>query len=167
MKLSGTKNKLMLVIMQSLINLKENKNYEVEIKEQRNKRSIKANSYAWQLISEIAENMNISKEEIYEKMLQDYGTNLTDENEEIITISTKQQIKSNEDLHVSYIGTSYLNNIQFYHYRVIKGSSQYNSKEMYTFIEGLKRECENLGIETRSIEEIKSMCEVLDAGRRL
>lgn len=162
MKLVGTKTKLMSLVMSALLNLKEDKTYELEVKQCLVKRTPKANAYCWELMTKIAEVLNTSKEEVYEEMLASYGANLTDKNGEIITISTKQEVKSNEDLHIAFIGSSYLNDKKFYHYRLIKGSSRYNSKEMFIFIEGIKSECDNLGIETRPIEEIRNLCEALE-----
>lgn len=54
-------------------------------------------------------------------------------------------------------GTSYLNNKEFIHYKVFKGSSEYDTKEMSIFIDGIVNECTNLGIPTISDEEINRL----------
>ena len=52
------------------------------------------------------------------------------------------------------IGSSVLNNKDFTHYRIYKGSSEYDSKEMSIFIDGIVQECKNVGIETLTPDEI-------------
>ena len=131
MKLIGNKTKLLNEIIPNIMNLDEKYTYILEIKRKIKSRSLKANAYAWELMGQIAEKLNMSKEEVYENMLRDYGTIMTDENGEVIIISSAIELKSNTDLHIAYIGKSYLNNKLFYHYRLIKGSSQYDSVEMY------------------------------------
>lgn len=55
------------------------------------------------------------------------------------------------------IGTGIVNNKEFTHYKIFKGSSEYDSKEMSIFIDGVIQECTQLGIPTLTDEEIKSM----------
>ena len=46
---------------------------DIEAKKHRNKRSTNANSYAWKLITEIADVLRVSKDKLYEDMLYEYG----------------------------------------------------------------------------------------------
>lgn len=121
-----------------------------EIKEYKEKRSLSQNAYAWKLITEIANKVNKSKEEVYLEMLKSYGQS------EVIsmlsTIEPKGFFKYYEE-----IGTGIVNNKEFTHYKIFKGSSEYDSKEMSIFIDGVVQECTQLGIPTLSDEEIKSM----------
>lgn len=125
---------------------------EFEIKEKRKKRSINSNNYCWQLISEIAKYMKTSKEEIYEIMLQRYGT-LETQDGEVVEILSKKELESNENLHIKFIGIK----DGIYRYLLIKGSSQYDSKEMSEFVDGVVSEAIEIGIETRTPEEIQSL----------
>lgn len=61
--------------------LKEKEKLSVEIKQYREKRSLNANNYAWKLITEIANVLRASKEDIYLLMLKRYGQS------EIISVS--------------------------------------------------------------------------------
>ena len=121
-----------------------------EIKEYKEKRSLSQNAYAWKLITEIANKVNKSKEEVYLEMLKSYGQS------EIIsmlsTIDPKGFFKYYE-----FIGTGIVNNKKFTHYKIFKGSSEYDSKEMSIFIDGVIQECTQLGIPTLTDEDIKSM----------
>lgn len=121
-----------------------------EIKEYKEKRSLSQNAYCWKLITEIANKISKSKEEVYLEMLKAYGQS------EVIsmlsTIEPKGFFKYYEE-----IGTGIVNNKEFTHYKIFKGSSEYDSKEMSIFIDGVIQECTQLGIPTLTDEEIKSM----------
>lgn len=121
-----------------------------EIKEYKEKRSLSQNAYAWKLITEIANKVNKSKEEVYLQMLKDYGQS------EVISMLSTIEPKGFFKYYES-IGTGIVNNKEFIHYKIFKGSSEYDSKEMSIFIDGIVQECTQLGIPTLSNEEIKSM----------
>lgn len=128
----------------------EDKTKLFDIKEHKNKRSLSQNSYAWELITKLANEMRISKEEMYLKMLKSYGQS------EIVsvisTINPKGYFKYYEE-----IGTGIVNNKEFTHYKIFKGSSEFDSKEMTIFIDGIIQECTNLGIPTLTEEQIREM----------
>ena len=53
-----------------------------------------------------------------------------------------------------------LNGKEFTHYRIYKGTSEYNTREMSIFIDGVVHEAQNLDIETKTpaeIERIKNL----------
>ena len=124
-----------------------------EIKEYKEKRSLNANNYAWKLITEIGNVLRLSKEDVYLRMLEDYGQSEM--------ISVLENI--NVDGYFKYykaVGTSTLNGKVFVHYKIYKGTSKYNTKEMSIFIDGVVQEAKELGIETktpRELEELKRM----------
>lgn len=124
-----------------------------EIKEYRQKRSINANNYAWELMTQIGNILRKSKEEVYLQMLEDYGQR------ETISILSSVDIKGYFKYYKE-IGKSVLNNKEFTHYHIFKGTSEYDTKEMSIFIDGVVQEAEQLGIETKTptqIEELKRM----------
>lgn len=137
-----------LQIIQWLYNQDREKLFE--IKEHKAKRSLSQNSYAWKLITEIGNIIRKSKEEVYFDMLKHYGQS------EIISIVS-------EVSPVGYfkyyepIGSGIVNNKEFTHYKIYKGSSEFNSKEMSIFIDGIIQECEQLGISTLTPEEIAKL----------
>lgn len=51
----------------------QNKEKIFEVKEYKEKRSLNANNYAWKLMTEIANVLRMSKEEVYIEMLKAYG----------------------------------------------------------------------------------------------
>lgn len=121
-----------------------------EIKEHKSKRSLSQNAYAWKLISEIGNILNKSKEDIYLEMLKDYGQS------EIVSILSIVN-PAGYFKYYEKIGTGIVNNKEFTHYKIFKGSSEFDSKEMNIFINGIVEECKQLDIETMTPEEIASL----------
>lgn len=64
---------------------------------------------------------------------------------------------------MSLFGHSMLNGKDFTHYKVYKGSSEYDSKEMSILIDGIISEAEELGIETLPPHEIQRLKEMWQA----
>jgi len=142
--MKGTPTQLLILLEK----LDKNKIYE--IKEYREKRSKSQNAYAWELIGKLADVLRKSKEEIYFQMLKDYGQS------EIMSIlsdiNPKGFLKYYEE-----IGDGTVNNKKFTHYRVYKGSSEFDTKEMSIFIDGIIQECKQQDIETLTPEQIAKM----------
>ena len=110
-------------IKRQLFKLDPNKEYQVEITDFRNKRSLNANSYLWKLVSNIAELLNTSKEEIYLQELKKYGQTL------LIPVE-KGTIPDGYFKYYDYVGTSKLNGKLADWYKVYKGTSNYDTREM-------------------------------------
>lgn len=126
---------------------------DVKAVKHREKRSLDANAYAWVLMSKIADTLGASKEEVYEEMLSRYGVLYEDESGYItITVSNKVDINK-VDGHWKLIRQS----DKFKAYAMIKGSSQYDTKEMSHFIDGIVSEAKDLGIETLTPMELEQM----------
>lgn len=125
-------------------------NKEFEIKEKRNKRSKSQNAYCWELIGKIADVLRKSKEEVYLQLLKDYGQS------EIVSMLSSINPKGYFKYYES-IGTGIVNNKEFTHYKIFKGSSEFDTKEMTIFIDGIIQECKQLDIETLTPEQIAGM----------
>lgn len=118
-----------------------------EIKEYKPKRSRNQNSYAWELITQIGNAVRKSKEEVYLDMLKHYGQSQI--------VSMLSSIDPNGYFkYYEEIGTGIVNNKEFKHYKIFKGSSEFDSKEMSIFLDGIIQEAENLGIPTLTPDEI-------------
>ncbi|MBR2505392.1 MAG: hypothetical protein IKB70_00415 [Bacilli bacterium] len=143
--------------LNNIAKYKENKTLcNIEIKKHREKRSLNANAYAWVLIEKIAEKMKMSKEDIYKRELCDYGTIATDDDGRKIIFSLKADIDVSKYFKY-YKELGYSKDKKFKHYYVLKGSSEYDSNEMSKFIDGIVQDCQTLGIETMTPEEIAKL----------
>lgn len=131
----------------------------IEIKKFRVKRSLNSNGYLWVLCEKISEKMGISKDEVYEKMLREYGTIATDSNEEKIIFSIKANIDVSKYFkYYKFLGDS--KDLKFKHYYVIKGSSEYDSLEMTRLLKGVVETAEELGIETLTPRELEELNQI-------
>lgn len=122
----------------------------VEINPYREKRSLNANAYCWKLLTEIANIVRASKDDVYLIMLKRYGQR------EMISVQAHIPISE----YVKYceeVGESALNGKLFKHYFVYKGSSEFDTREMSIFIDGVVSEAKELGIQTMTPNEIAKM----------
>lgn len=119
----------------------QDKDKRFEVKEYHKKRSLNANAYAWALIGKIADVLRNSKDEIYLEMLKKYGQS------EIVSVLSDINV-TGYFKYFEEIATVKLQGKDFTHYKVFKGTSEYNSAEMAVFIDGVISEAEELGIDT-------------------
>jgi hypothetical protein len=128
------------------------KDKKYELKEYKEKRSLNANSYFWVLVGKLANVMRLKKDEVYLKMLRDYGQSM------LIPVLKGEKPDGYFKYH-EYETSSVLNGKEADWYRVFKGSSEFNTKEMAILIDGTVQECKEQGIETLSPNELKSLKE--------
>jgi len=160
-KVFSKENWIMAVqwITQVIGTWKDGKKYCVEVKEHRNTRSNDANRYAWKLLTLIAEKLSgeaqggtaYSPDDIYLMMLKKYGQGDIVKVPNRAVDNFKRTWKYCEE-------HERLWDEKAVYYRFWVGSSNYNTKEMSDFINGIVAECNQLGIETKAPDELESMC---------
>ena len=96
--------------------------------------------------------LRLDKEEVYYSMLKHYGQS------EVVSmlsiVEPEGYFKYYED-----IGKGYVNDKEFTHYRVFKGSSEYDTREMSILLDGIIHEAEQIGIHTITPKEAEKMKE--------
>lgn len=138
--------------------------YAVEIKEHRERRSLDANAYAWQLIGKLAGKLSangvvITPEEVYREAIRGVGDNY-----EVIPVRDDaldrwREIWTGKGLGwvCEVIGKSkiagYTNTRCFY------GSSVYDKAQMSRLISIIVEECKAQGVETMTPAELASLLE--------
>lgn len=135
--------------------LEQNKDKQYEVKEYSEKRGLKANSYYWQLVNQLANVLRISKEEMHFLLLQRYGQS------EIVSVLATIDVKPYFKYYTE-AGETILNGKTFKHYKVYKGSSEMDKKQMSILIDGLVSECQEQKIETKPKAEIESLLKEWD-----
>ena len=138
--------------------LDQDKDKIFEVKEHKEKRSLNANNYFWLLVGKIADAMRASKDDIYMMMLKRYGQ------------YSMVSVVSDVDVtgyfkYFELIGQTPLQGKLFNHYRIYKGSSEYDSLEMSILIDGIVEEAKAMGIETLTPDEIERMKQAWQAGK--
>lgn len=123
----------------------------LQVKKWREKRSLSANAYYWILLTSMAECLDSTKEELHEEMLRRYGKEWTDEDGNWIVSTLPNRVDINnvyghwrrwksDGHHTAYI--------------MLKGTSEMDSKEFSYLVDRVVEECQDLGIQTMTPEEL-------------
>ena len=124
---------------------------QYEIKEYHEKRSLTANSYYWVLLTELAGRLRTSKDELHDIMLKRYGQYLRDKEGNIVCVAVSPDTRMTDfEGHFEYTGPFK----DFARYKVLRGSSTYDSKEFSILLDGLIDECRECGVETMTPQEV-------------
>ena len=121
------------------------------------KRSTTANGYYWALLSKLAQDLRTSKEELHEKMLDDYGV------VEGTVITMKSEIP------VRRLGGHWRplkSDGKWTAYVQLTRSSDMNSAQFSALLDGLISECKEQGIETLPTTEIERLKGYIPEERR-
>lgn len=144
------KLKITFLINQQVDDFEEIENVElldIEAKKHRNKRSLDANAYAWKIITEMADSLRRNKDEIYQDKLFEYG--------QVMIVPTKKGEKPDGFFkYYRFFQDGVLNGKECDWYKVAKGSSDFDSREMGIFIDGVVQDAKELGIVTDTPEQI-------------
>ena len=131
-------------IIQWLYNKDKDELYEIrKYKKQRNKEQ---NKKYWKLIGEMSLKTKLGTEEIHFNMLKSYSQRYE------ILVPSESQIRGIE--YYEQKSTIKKNGKEFNVYHVYTPSHELNESEFAILLQGLCEECKQLGIETRSPEEI-------------
>lgn len=132
----------------------EGKDLRIRAVKWKEKRSLDANAYCWVLLGKIAQKLNTTADEIYELALRDLGiADLFDGEELTITISANVPIEEVPG-HWKFTGDTG-NGCK--RWLKLKGSSEYDTAEMSMLIDMIVSEAKDLGIETRTPDELERM----------
>lgn len=139
----------------------------------REKRSLDANAYYWVLLSRLADVLKIPKPRAHNIMLRKYGQVETfdgaggyiripdtEKAEETALEASTFHIRPTSQVITGTDGIHYRT------YIMLKGSSEYDTREMSELIDGLVSECRELEIETLAPEEIERMLQAYGENRR-
>ena len=129
---------------------------KIKVKWWRNKRSLNANSYFWQLCGKIAEQLKASKEEIYQRFIREQPVFKVIE----ISEDAVETFITAWGMHgIGWIAekVDYSRTKGFVVIHAYYGSSAYNIKQMSRLIDSIVDECKELGIETKTPDELASM----------
>lgn len=137
--------------------LEKGKKMECELKEFKKARSIDANAYFHLLIEKLSKALIIGADELKIKLNLDYGT-IDCENGVPIGFKLLESISPNRVCkYAKLVGKKTENSKVFNCYYVYKETHTLDSKEMANLIKGVVAECEQVGIETKTPNEIAEM----------
>lgn len=135
--------------------LKKSKEWAVEFKPIRKKRSLSANAYAWVLMEKLAQKLGTTKAAVYREHVRVYGTfQVLRLNREALGRFEELWTRNGLGWIVEYICGRDHATVEVMAY---PGTSTYTTAEMARFIDGLVTECLEQGIETMEPERLKSL----------
>lgn len=142
--------------MQFLEQLEQEKDYDFEIKPHIDKRSRDANNYFWHLLDELAMALKTSKQELYLQYIKKYGQfkdfNLTENEAKTFCVVWSAQGTGWPTERLDYAKDGERVVIRAYY-----GSSTYSAKRMNALIEQVVMDCQELGIETMTENELAAI----------
>lgn len=130
----------------------------------RDRRSLTANAYYWVIVAKIADATNEPQPYIHNLLLRRYGVLDTIDGETMTvfipdTDEAEEQALNDELRHMR--PTSHTragkDGRMWRAYRLIKGSSKYDTKEFSTLLDGAVSEAKEMGLETLPEEELERM----------
>lgn len=145
--------------------MKDKDKLSIEVKPFRAKRSLDANAYFFVLADKLAEKLNISKVEVYRNAIRDIGGV-----SEVVCVKNQAVERLCEGWSQNGIGWQTdtfpskidgCTNVVLYY-----GSSTYDTKQMSDLISHIVQDCQAVGIETRTPDEIANMLSLWEAKER-
>lgn len=130
----------------------EGKLHIAELKRHRERRSLDANAYCWALLEKLAAAVGSDKDTLYLEMLERYGKFI-----HVVVRPEAAPILKRQYRLVRELGEVTVNGKSGIQCQCYFGSSTYDTAEMARFIDGIVQECEELGIETESPDELARM----------
>ena len=138
---------------------KENRLYDCEIKEHREKRSLDANAYMWVLLGELSKVMRIPPDDLYRGYVLNLGGNYlvgAYANEDVPKIIRMWEHNGDGWMakDMGPAGKDGESNIRFYY-----GSSVYDTATMSRLIDNVVQDCKAVGVETLTPEKLSLLKE--------
>ena len=131
---------------------------EYEIRPVRKKRSTDANAYLWTLLDKLSAELETPKEELYQMQIKQIGGVST-----IVCVKNKALDKFRKEWESRGIGwqteTIPVRSKDCTGVICYYGSSTFDTKQMSRLIDSVVRDCQSIGIETKSPEEVQSLLE--------
>lgn len=146
-------------IVTALTHLKAGVEYDITIRE-RTKRSLNANNYHWVLVEKIAKANGISKAEAHNLLMKDYGTDWLDAEGKQVYVLMKDNdsyLRKDTEHYRPTDATEDRKGTIYRWFVLLLPSHLMNRQQMACLIDGTVAEAKELGIETRTPEEIAHM----------
>ena len=138
--------------------LKDDKEYVIEVKEKKPRRSLSANNYFWVMVDGLAAKIGIPKETIYRSYIKEIGDNNT-----MVCVQNKAVDKLIENWKQQGLGyvcekmdskLEGCTNVILYY-----GSHTYNQEQMSRLIMLAKQDCIEHGVPTYDAEALQKLCD--------
>lgn len=143
---------------------KQNRLYDADIKQHREKRSLDANAYLWALLDDLAAALRTTKKELYIQKVREVGIykeyHLTEDEYKTFRVAWEKQ---GEGWPVERV--DYTRDGERFEVRAYYGSSTYSTKRMSRLLDSVIEDCKAVGIETLPSDKVALLREDWDAQR--
>lgn len=145
------------------------KDADIQVNEPRKKKSVNANAYMWQLCTLIAEKLSAegtphTKEDVYRETVRECGVyrDIPMLHQGVDTLRKAWELHG-----IAWITeiVDYLPDKSGYLIRCYYGSSTYSSKQLSRLIDSLVQDCDNIGIDHRTPEQINDLLSLWEQER--
>lgn len=154
------------ITLSELKKASEKNKLTISMKEWREKRSLDANAYYWKLLTEFSEVLRLPKSCAHNMMLRKYGQLELIGGQAVRipipdTVEAENTTLEAETYHIKPTSQvkAGIDGVIYRTYVMLRGSSDYDTREMSVLIDGLVEECKALDIETLPPEQIERMME--------
>lgn len=134
----------------------------ITVRRWRERRSLDANGYMWVILTQMALTLGSTKEEVYEEMLDRYGKEYRDEDGGMVVVGVKKGLDMKKAGHWK----RYKDDEDCAYWYLLKGSSDYDTKEMSDFLDRVIEEAKELGIDTATPDEVARMKALYDLSKK-
>ena len=148
--------------------LKPGKEYVAVLGEKRQKRSLAANAYAWTLLGKLAEALSannprpVTAVDLYRDMILEIEGACTVV--QVADVAAEELVKLWEGRGIGWqavlVDSAGMPGVSVW--RLYKGSSEYDTKQMHRLLELIVEECKLQGIQTETPEEIARMVSLME-----
>ena len=135
-----------------------------DLVEHKEKRSLNQNSYYHVLLGKVADKLRISKSRLHNDMLAHYGQRFfLDDKCVFVTIPDNEESEStameSDTVHMKPTSKTVVGNngITYRYWVMLRGSHEYNTREMSILLDGLIQEAKQLDIETLTPNQLAEM----------
>lgn len=135
-----------------------------DVIEHKEKRSLSQNAYYWVLIGKVADKHRISKSRLHNNMLRHYGQRMFIDDKPVIvylpdTEESENTAMESDTVHLKQTSSVMEGNngITYRAWVMLRGSHDYNTKEMTVLLDGLIQEAKQVDVEVLTPAQLEEM----------
>ena len=147
-------------ILDAFSEVKTGEDYELELKKRSGRRSLNANNYHWVLCEKIAKKLRVSKYEVHNQLMCDYGTDWLDADGKHVYVMMRDDgaYLRFEKMHYRPTdGVEERKGVQYRWFVLLLPSHLMDRTQMSALIDGTVSDAREMGIEIRTPDEIERM----------
>lgn len=147
-------------ILDAFNDVRLGEDYELTVKKRSGKRSLNANNYHWVLCEKMAKKLRVSKYEVHNQLMADYGTDWLDADGKHVYVMMKDNGSYLRSETMHYRPTDAVENrngVQYRWFVLLLSSHLMDTAQMSALIDGTVADAKEMGIEVRTPDEIERM----------